>query len=324
MSKIRLYACGGAATNICSHFVKYAGKTNPGFSEIDCVFIDTSRSNLNPSIPKEMVYIVSDTLDGSGKLRSSNYEVLSEKSKEILLQHKASDVNLVVHSTSGGSGSTIGAIIVSELLARGETVIVLMVGSTGSRIETENTVKTLKSYEVISRKREMPVIAAYRENSIDKPRGSVDAEMQTFIVMLAAIFSGNNRELDMSDLRNFVNYNKVTSFTPKLSFLDFFSKEITLGKGETAISVVTLVDEKTPSDISIPVEYQAVGFMPDITRDNVSVELPLHVCVIAGHYNGVVERLDKKLASYAEARNVVVEKSIASRDEQSTDDGLVL
>ncbi len=323
MAKMKLYLAGGAGINVGSHFVKYKGKSDPGYSDIDCVFIDTSKSNISPSIPKEQTYIVSD-LDGSGKLRNSNYEALSECSKEILHQHKPADVNVIVHSASGGSGSVIGPILVSELLARNETVIVIMVGSTSSRIETVNTVNTLKSYEVISRKREMPVIAAYRENSIETPRGRVDSELQTFIVMLAAIFSGNNRELDMADLRNFVNYNKVTSYLPKLAFLDFFSEKVVLEKGQTAVSLVTLTDDVTASEVDTSVEYQAVGFLPDATKEALSVNLPLHACVITGFFNAAVERLDKRLAQFTEARNVVVEKSIASRDEKATDDGLVL
>lgn len=323
MSKMKIYAAGGTGINLGRHFIKYAGKSNPGFADIETVFIDTSKSNIDPAIPKEQIYLVDD-LDGSGKLRASNYTALSECSKEILHQHRPADVNVVIHSASGGTGSVIGPILVSEMLARGETVITILVGSTGSRIETENTAKTLKSYEVISHKRETPVIVAYRENSSDKPRGHVDSEVQTFVVLLAAIFSGSNRELDMSDLRNFLNYNKVTTFAPKLSFLDFFSKDILLSKGQAVVSLVTLVDENTSSEVAIPTEYQAVGFLPDHTRQSVSVELPIHACVITGYFNGVIDRLDNKIAAYDEARKVVIEKPIAARNAESTDDGLIL
>ena len=318
-----IYNCGGAGLNIGNHFVKYNNKKDPGFAEIKTFFIDTSKSNIAPSIPAEQVYLV-DGLDGSGKKRDTNYTALSECSKEILHQFKPADVNIVIHSTSGGSGSVLGPILVSELLSREALTIVILIGGTSSKIETENTLKTLKSYEMISHKRKMPVVAAYKENSALKPRGVVDAEIQTTIVILAAIFSGNNKELDASDLKNFINYNNVTSFTPKLALLDFFSKDIVLGKGQSLASLVTLVDEKTSSDVPMPVEYQAVGFLPEVTKEAVSVELPIHACVITGYFNAVADGLDAKLAEYDEARKVVVEKSIVKMDADHTEEGLIL
>lgn len=324
MAKLSLYGLGGAGSNLVSHFVKYKSKESAGFAEIVPYFVDTSKSNkLNPSIPEECIYYV-DGLDGSGKKRDSNYEILAEKSKEILHHFKPSDINVLVHSASGGSGSVLGPILASELLHRGEMTIVVIVGSTGSKIETENTVKTLKSYEVISHKRQTPVIAFYRENSVDKPRGHVDSELQTAIVLLASIFSGANRELDMSDLRNFLNYTKVTSYSAKLSLLDFFSKEVSLSKGQSLVSLVSLVDDKTSPEVSIPTEYQAVGFLPDASRELVNIELPIHASVISGYFNGVVQKLDERLEFFKEARNVVVEKSIVSDHHSSTDEGLVL
>lgn len=203
-------------------------------------------------------------------------------------------------------------------------VIVILVGSTSSKIETENTINTLKSYEVISNKRGVPVIVNYKENSADTPRGVVDQDIQTTIIMLSAIFSGNNRELDTADLNNFVDYTKVTSYSPKLSMLDFFTKDIILNKGQSLVSLVTLIDDKTSSDVHIPVEYQTVGFLPDATKDAVGVELPIHACIIAGYFNNTIDKLDSKLKQYEEVRSIVNEKSIVKEGTASTKEGLVL
>lgn len=325
MSTLNLYCMGGCGVNIGLNFLKYAGRSDPGFAEINPYFIDASRSNVGKDIPDDMMYLV-DGLDGSGKRRDSNYAALSECSREILHKFKPSDINVVLHGTGGGTGSTIGPILVSELLGRGESVIVLAVGSTASRIETDNTIKTLKSYEMISRKRELPVNVHYRENSGSMTRGRADYELQTAVTILAAIFSGANHELDSSDLKNFINYTRVTSYAPKLSYIDFFSKDITIGKGQAIVSLVTLVDQKTSSDTPIPVEYQAVGFLPESTKKLVdeNIQLPIHASVISGYFNQVIEGLEKKLATFDEARAVVIEKSIISNDQQSTDEGLVL
>lgn len=321
--KLKLFAAGGAGCNVASQMLKYANKQNHGFAEIDVVFIDTSKSNIDSNIPEAQTYLV-DGLDGSGKLRASNYQALNECSKEILHMFKPGDVNVILSSASGGSGSIIGPILASELLDRGETVIVITIGSTSSRIEVENTLKTLKSYEAISQLREVPVVMAYRENAMDKPRSAVDSDVLMMIMIIASMFSGNNRELDKSDLRNFLNYHKVTSYTPKLSLLDFFSKEILVGKNQALVSLVSLIDERTSSDVEVPAEYQAVGFVPAATREILNTDLPLHAAVISGYYNGVADRLNKRLAVFDEIRQVVVEKSIAEKGIATTRDGIVL
>lgn len=99
--KLRLYCAGGTGCNLGTRFLKYANKQNHGFAEIDCVFIDTSKSNLSPEIPASQIYLF-EGLDGSGKLRPSNYEALNERSKEILHQFKPADVNVMLSSGGGG------------------------------------------------------------------------------------------------------------------------------------------------------------------------------------------------------------------------------
>lgn len=100
--KVRLYACGGSAVNIAH---AYSAGQDIGEDEatagLDIAYIDTSKSNLRTNIASDKIYLVSD-LDGSGKLRSSNYAKLQECSKEILHQHRPADLNIVLHSGGGG------------------------------------------------------------------------------------------------------------------------------------------------------------------------------------------------------------------------------
>lgn len=318
-----IYATGGSGCNIVSNFLKQMTKESTGMTLFGCVYIDTSRSNLNPNIPLSDTYLV-DNLDGSGKLRASNYQALSDCSRDILLKHKPADINVVIGSASGGTGSVISPILVSQLLDRGEDVIVIAIGSTSSRIETENTLKTLKSYEMISQKRETPVIMAYRENSQKKPRADVDGEVEMLIATLAVMFSGNNRELDSSDLSNFLNYQKVTNFKPKLSHLDIFSGNVTLAKGQALVSLVTLMDSTSDAESGVLTDYQAVGFIPETAKAYLGQQLPIHAAVVSGYFNGVAEALEAKISSYDEVRKSIVEKPITDRNTQATDDGIVL
>ena len=71
VGKVKLFACGGAGINIGLRLEQYRGKnvaTDP-FAEIEVVYIDTSRSNMDGVIDPKHSYIL-ENLDGSGKVRS--------------------------------------------------------------------------------------------------------------------------------------------------------------------------------------------------------------------------------------------------------------
>ena len=322
---IKIYAAGGFGFNICNELAQFENKRNDGCAEISICYVDTSRSNLIGKTFKEENLYIFDGIDGSGKKRDQNYELLAESANDILHKHKPSDINIVVHSASGGSGAILSPIIVSELLKRGHVVIPVIVGSNASRIEVENTIKTLKSYEIIAKKNQTPVVACYRENSKETPRSKVDNEITTFLILLGVLFSGQNRELDKADLNNFINYHRVTDFQPKLSYLDFWSKDIVLDKGQALISVATICDNSTSPELDIPVEYQAVGYIQEKNKDILNIQLPVHAGVVSGYFNSKIHELEAKLGTFREARQVVVEKSIVGNEiHDSTDEGILL
>lgn len=328
MTTLMLYCAGGAGLNIGKQFAKLNGKPNDGYTQIDSVFIDTSRSNVSNDIPSEQIYLVPE-LDGSGKRRAANYGKISESANEILHTHRPGDINVVLHSAGGGSGSVIGPLLVSELLERGERVVVILVGSTTSRIETENTKKTIQSYEAVSSKRGRPVNVFYRENGTtfngkEMTRAAVDASVAQAVLLMSLTFSNNNRELDSEDIKNFLDYQIVTSYSPKLSFLDFWSKEIDIERGQSIVSAVTLVTDDVDPKLAQLTDYQAVGYITEDAAKNVRVPLPLHAAVIAGFFNPVVAALDKKLSEYTETRSVMHDKSVLGKGTDSTDEGLVL
>ena len=324
IGKISVYAAGGAGINVCQHFTPFIGKQEEGFASIDITYIDTSRSNMNKNIGLENTYIL-EGLDGSGKVRAENHKQIAECVLDILQTHKPEDLSIVVSSTSGGSGSVIAPSLVSELLSRGKSVIVMMIGSNDSRIELENTIKTMKSYENISKMRKQPIAAMYFENSKSTPRAQVDKQIQVSIVMLSALFSRQNKELDSADLVNWLNYTKVTSYQPHLVMLEFFSSVIEVQKPAVVISVATLsVDGAETSPGSI-VEYQCVGYMPEEAMKKIDTPHPIHAVLLDGVFNDTHKRLDKMLGELDEARNArIVRSTILSDNDHPTEVGLVL
>lgn len=324
---MNLIAAGGAALNIVGTFFRNASlNIEDSTCDIHPCFIDTSKSNLRRAgiaTDDPRAYII-EGVDGSGKKRDTNYKIISEYAKEILHQYKPTDINVIVHSASGGSGSVIGPILAYELINRGCPVILIVVGGSDSRIEIENTIKTLKGYEVISRRANKPVNVIYYENSSISPRDKVDSMAQSTIALLSIIFSGLNDDLDSADLVNFLNYHDVTQNEPQLTLVDFFYSEFKVPKGQSVISAVTLTDKEHPSTLPVKVDYQAVGFLSELTSQHISTELPISMVNIVGYFPTVIERLEKVLAEIDEMRSSIITKKVEVDSDQANQHGLIL
>jgi len=323
-AKITLYAAGGCGINIASYFEQYRDKPMVDRATVQPVYIDTSRSNISRQLPEDSVYAI-EGLDGSGKVRAENHVRIGECVLDILQKHRPGDLNIVLSSASGGSGSVIAPSLVSELLNRDLPTVVIIIGSTDSRIEVENTIRTFKSYEGIAQLRRTPVVAFYHENSEATARRVVDADVHRAIVVMTSLFSGNNRELDSSDLRNWLKYTKVTSYEAHLTNIDFFIGKINLVKPNTAISVATLGEDGVDTSTGITVEYQCVGYVPQTTIDKLDFKLPMHAVVLSSVFNEVHKRLDKTLQHLDEAKQARINRStILSDKDRPTNTGLVL
>lgn len=325
LGNIRVFAAGGAGINIVSWFEKYRDKPpNNGFAAISPVYIDTSKSNLTQIHNPEHTYLV-EGLDGSGKVRKENAQAISEHVLDILHKFKPGDLTIVVSSMSGGSGSVIAPSLVSELLQRGCAVVVCSVGSTDSRIEIENTINTLKSYEAIAKLRSSPVNMVYRENSSATKRSEVDTQIQGEIVKLAALFSKQNKEMDSSDLANWLRYNKVTSYQPKLTYLDFYADKVGPLKHGSVVTVATLAKHEHSTSPGQMVEYQCVGFVDEESAKELELKTPLHYVILDGIFDQIYKEHAKILKDLNEQKNSrVIKQTILDNSDRTTDNGLVL
>lgn len=330
MGKITVFSCGGTGANIASRVSQHHGQHYVGFADIDTFFIDTSRSNLDSSIPDERIFLFKDEsgqlLDGNGKVRRNNYAVISEIStiRKILNQFPAGDLNIVLHSAGGGTGSVAGPLIAKELISRGKTVLVLLVGTTVSKIDIENTLKTLGTYENLSSELEVPINVFYRENGIDGPQSTVDSEFTRYIVLLSSIFSGQNHGLDSSDLRNFLGYHKVTDYPPRLTAFDLFNGKIVLPEDSLAITAVTLTAEKKDVDLGVLVDFHVSGVVHPQAQERSGSTECLHAVLYSGFFPIVVARLNKQLQQHKAKAETMGKRSIASTTDKPNSDGIIL
>lgn len=325
---INIYGNGGTGMNLAKVYAKFAEQQRAGFATINTFFVDTSDSNVDEHVPADKFFRIEGDddiqVDGSGKKRDTNYDAIEAAINPILNRFPAADINVLMNSTGGGSGSVIGPLMLREMLARGEKVVSVVVGITSCRQEVVNTRNSLLSYENIAVEVEQPVNVFYRENT-GRSRQAVDREVHTFLAGLTVMFSGQNRELDKEDYNNFLNYQRVTNYTPQLTFIDLYSKEVKLDKGQSLVSLLTVVDnEEDTTESNIPTEYQAAGFIHPSARQNFKAAAPVHLAVVAGYFNPIISDLEKRLKNFDETRNLVPTRSIIKNPVTATRKGLVL
>jgi len=322
--KVRIYACGGAGTNIGKQLEAFRGAEETGMAVVDVTYIDTSRSNLTNGIPEDAVYLLKD-LDGSGKIRKENYQQITAHTLDILQKHSPQDLSVVISSASGGSGSVIAPSIVSELLDRDLPVLVVLVGSTDTRLEIDNTLKTIKSYEAISNLRQKPVVVKYLQNSKAMPRAAVDANVLTTLSSVLIAWSRENSELDSKDLFNFLNFHRVTDFTPRLAAFNVYSEQFPNEVEGSVVTVTTLCGKGEDSSLPITPDYQAVGFLPEDANERIMQFAPIHLVITTDLMASAARSLNTRLEELKQQQRARVDAGpILSDKDGVTDNGLVL
>ena len=300
VGNMSLYFCGGAGINIGKLFLDIGdGQQSKGFANMHLTYIDTSRSNISDDIKDEQVYLING-LDGSGKIRAENHKQISECVHDILMNHPPQDVSIIVSSNSGGSGNIISAALLKELLSRDKNVLVVGVSSSDSRIEIENSVKTMKSYEAISKMCEKPVVMMHNENTADSIRQTINSDIKEEVVQLAALFSRQNKELDSADLRNWLNYTRITELEPKLVFMGITHGKVE-GMKSNIVSVATLAHEGHNTNLGTTVEYQCVGYIPSENETTIKLESAVHYMLLDGMIGDIYLKLSDNLAKMEES-----------------------
>lgn len=318
---IRLYGCGGFGTNIASSFDRATGEIERGYAECHAVYIDTSRSNLRPDIKPENVFLLED-VDGSGKVRRENHGEISKTVKSIVQRYEPKDLNVVIFSASGGSGSVFGPLIMGELLERGATVVGIVVGSDESSITARNTLNTLKSLEAIAARVGAPVVICYEQNEREIKRSEIDRECRRVIGSLAILASRQNAELDTRDIANWAYFNRSTSVGPRLALFDVYGNNADAEAANQPISIASLYTNPDVDLLAIEPEYHAAGY-PGTGVAN--FEEAMHFVITLGGVPIISKRMEAKIQEQEQRRaSRVVHSTIVSETDEVSHDGMVL
>jgi len=259
MSKtLRIFGCGGAGINLVSHY--FGKETAAGTAELAPALIDTSRSNLRGrKIDEAATYLV-EGLDGSGKIRSENYEEINKTIKQILVQIPPGDFNLVVFSASGGSGSVVGPLLLKALNERKLPAIAIVVGTDESTIAAENTLKTIKSLELVAKNSDLPVIMSFHKNDLGGRRSETDRAVWSVISCLSILTSGENMEMDYRDLVHWVQYTKVNGGRSQLATMHVATSADHMKRITAPLSVASLYGDPDQEHLATSADYQSVGY----------------------------------------------------------------
>lgn len=325
-NSIKLYCAGGAGANIGKRFENLRDTNDVGFGKVEMVYMDTSDSNLKSAhIPQEAIYLFPN-MDGSGGERAENHEEIASRTLEILQLHKPADLNIVISSLAGGSGSVIAPYLAKELAAKGQAVIVIGISNTATTKWTRNSKNTILSYESFASRNRAGMVLALFDN--DKGRTVADEEIYTLITSLTVLFSGQNEELDSKDLYNFLRFDKMSDFPASALALSTVSRDnkVPASAGNIATVATLAVDhDDTAINAGSPISYQCVGFIPEELSIKMKENAPFHFVVSDGPVRTMIAALDEKLAIADDAVAARVHRpSLLTGKENVTDTGFVL
>lgn len=307
MSSIKVYAAGGAGINVAKQLTDL---------DIDVNMIDTSESNLK-ACGTNNVFLV-DGLDGAGKNRKISYDNFKDISSDVLIKFKPSEqLNVVLSSVSGGSGSIIAPYLAKELIGQGFNTIVIGIESKKSLIEVDNASKTLQTYKSFSNNLKKCLNLYYISNP---SRKDADEEAIHFINLLAVLVDKNRtEEFDNADLTSFLNFNTVTDNDPNMAIIEVTpNEESDNEKGSNIVSTILITKDKF-STIKHPTpEYLATCVVTDDDFRNQDIRMN----TVIGDLGKILDDLASVSKELTDNKKVNKVKEVEITN--ANDDGVVL
>lgn len=301
VGQIRVYGCGGTGVKIASMFEPMRNQPEAGIANVQVTYVDTAFSDLQKDVKAKDCYLLRDT-DGSGGLRRELSAAIIESVPELVQLHEPEELNIVVSSGSGGSGSVIAPSVTSELIRQGKQVIAVVVGDAHTAQWMNNTMGTIRSYNGISQVRGRTVPLAYFENTSENTEASVNIQVAQLVTGLSALWSRQNQGLDSKDLEHFLNPEKITDFPPQLAMIKLYVKEIPKAEESNVMTVVSLSKTREESRLGFVAEAHYTGISGDDLAETVRNLSPLHLCMLDQSFHELMEELTAKTRTVKQGR----------------------
>lgn len=353
---LRIYGAGGTGINIARHFEPTRAQVHPGHATIHPVYADTSRSNIPSNLDDNHCYVISKSastgadIDGGGKVRALHGDDVVDSVRPLLNDFPPMETNIVVFSTTGGSGSVLGPSLVSELISRGQAVIALVVGSMGSAKEVANAVSSFKTLDNVARNEaNAPLVIFYQQNGDGMSRDDVDALMHTAISSIAVVASRRNAELDRQDIFHALRPDRSLKMEPRVLTLDVFrdnkSLEAEVNEGANYVTLVSLYENTASTPTTAAPAYAAVGYLPaDLVNSQArqqsdgftpattkgdapkkaAGEMVFHLGIRSDEFNPIFQKLRSRLEEFDRQTNAAPPaKSLLEGNERAARGGMI-
>ena len=272
-NKIRLHALGGAGTNITKYI--QANIVKEGICDIEYNFLDASDDLDVKQVVGNCVKVKSEqikgVINGSGGVRSTNVAAIKETVETYCntLIKDGSAIDVIIMSGSGGSGSTIGNILIKDLLERGHAVYLLLINDATNDLYASNTLSTLATLSKVSKAlNKNIVISDYtNESTKDKPylmsMGINNEKMKTHIECLAFMFAGGHEDMDTKDVIGMFDTSGYPDMPSGLLFNTLHHGDV---QGNYALARI-LIDTKT-FDVATPLPKARHTGMGTVREEN--------------------------------------------------------
>lgn len=308
---LKIYACGGTGINIA--------KTINNES-IEVAYIDTSRSNLS-GVKDKNIFIIEGS-DGSGKNRALTYENFKDVVENVLIKHKPSEeLNIIIMSLSGGTGSVVGPMLASQLSRNNKNVLCLTVASTSSIKEISNNIKTLQTFISLANTNKRCMTILIEENSENEGRHRTDKNIALAVELFSVMIDKTKtQEFDTSDLSNFINFDRVTDVEPCATIMSINSTEnLKLSDNEHIVSTIHIVTDKNKQIKNNKPEYLALCVVTDSENKN---EYDIRIDNIIGNLENYITQYEQIIENFKDEKKV---KNIKlSKVTNANNDGIVI
>lgn len=241
---VTMVGCGGMGMNASRFFRNHTSLNKT-------LYFDTSMNN---SRPGEDVYIIGSG-NGSGSLRAENAREIDRQVPQIPDDHLGiADVAIVVFSLSGGTGSTLGPIMIREYAKRGVRPIGVVVADTTSAVGAKNTLNTLKTLTAIAKNNDIYLPLIVLTNDEAPTRQTVNDSAVNLMNALIDTLTKPVFEVDCNDRLNWINPTKVTGSSNGLKIMSFISdknpvnEKVVLGIKSTEMVDSLLILHSAPDE----------------------------------------------------------------------------
>jgi hypothetical protein len=313
---VHIFGLGGTGIKITGRLSDY-DVSNKLMPAVTLDLFDTSDSESEFSKDIGINFIKDDSgLSGSGGMRGENYGNISDQLPSMLLDIEQSpgDVNFLIFSSGGGSGSALAYVALEELLKEDKPVICFISNTPNNINRCNNASLTINSINNLAEDNDI-VIPVFLYDTTEHPDfRTTDQLIVKDIIQTSLLLSGNVPGLDDKDRINFLNPVNVSDCGPGVSALNIITGKVDKPV-PNIVSALTVVRYGENDDIGTGADTVFSGILTDDLSELVSdsAESPVNelsmISVKDGTLTDWVANINDRIVTIKKAKDAEKKKA---------------